>query len=87
MKLLLTRGAPRDLGGVLLNEDRDLVALDDQLAVLLAHVTLEAAVGRIVLEHVNLHQSTHERECQQAESTWRDGGNLPKVEGWHEAKE
>ena len=45
---------PGDLSGVLLGVERDGVAVHDELAVLLADLALEAAVGRVVLEHVNL---------------------------------
>lgn len=47
---------PGDLSGVLLGVERDGVAVDDELAVLLADLALEAAVGRVVLEHVNLRE-------------------------------
>lgn len=45
---------PGDLSGVLLSVEGNFVSIDNKLAVLLANLTLEAAVGRVILEHVNL---------------------------------
>ena len=45
---------PGDLSGVFLGVESNRVAIHDELAVLLAHLALEAAVGRVELEHVNL---------------------------------
>lgn len=45
--------APGDGSRVALVEDRDLLALDVELAVLRLDVALEASVGRVVLEHVD----------------------------------
>ena len=47
-------GAPWDGGGVLLSEDGDGLAVNDELAVDSGDVTLEAAVDGVVLEHVDL---------------------------------
>lgn len=44
--------APGDGSGVTLSEDGDLLAVDNELAVAGAHLTVEAAVDRVVLEHV-----------------------------------
>ena len=44
---------PVDVGRILLREDRDLVAVDDELAVLRADLARKAAVNRIVLQHVD----------------------------------
>ena len=46
-------GAPLDVGGVLLSEDSDSVAVDDELAVLHLDGALVAAVDGVVLEHVD----------------------------------
>lgn len=46
--------APLDGGRVTLIEDSDLTTVDDELAVLGADLTLEAAVSGIVFEHVDL---------------------------------
>lgn len=45
--------APGDVGGVTLAVDGDGLAVDDELAVLGLDGALEAAVGRVVLEHVD----------------------------------
>ena len=45
---------PRDAARIALLEDRDAVTVDDELAVLALHFTLEASVDRVILEHVNL---------------------------------
>jgi hypothetical protein len=45
---------PRDVARITLLVDRDAVTVDDELAVPGLHFTLEAAVDRVVLEHVNL---------------------------------
>jgi hypothetical protein len=44
---------PRDLSGVLLGVDRDSLAVDNELTILSLDGTLEATVGRVVLEHVD----------------------------------
>ena len=51
--VLSTNGGPVDVGGVLLLEDRDGLALNPELAILGLDATLEAAVDGIVLEHVD----------------------------------
>lgn len=51
--VLSTNGGPVDVGGVLLLEDRDSLALNPELAILGLDATLEAAVDGIVLEHVD----------------------------------
>ena len=50
-----TDGTPWDRGWLLLSEDSDLVALDDELAVASLDLALEAAVDGVVLEHVDLY--------------------------------
>ena len=52
--------APRDLRGIALREHGDLVAVDDQLAVLGFDGAVEAAVRRVVLEHVDHVVEGHE---------------------------
>ena len=49
-------GTPRDVRGVLLGEDRDGLALNDELAILGLDGTLVASVDGVVLEHVDLFQ-------------------------------
>lgn len=53
--ILGTSLLPGDLSRVLLGVEGNLVTVHNKLAVLLADLTLEASVGRVVLEHVNLH--------------------------------
>ncbi len=53
-------GAPRDLGGVSLSEDDDLVAIDDELAVLSLDGSGVSAVDRVVLELVDHVVEGHE---------------------------
>ena len=45
---------PLDVGRIALLEDRDAETVDDKLSVPGLHFTLEAAVDRVVLEHVDL---------------------------------
>lgn len=51
---------PRNGLGVALAEDGDLVSVDDQSAVLGLNLSLESAVGRVVLEHVDHVVETNE---------------------------
>jgi hypothetical protein len=52
---VLSAGAgPRNLGGILLAEDTDGLALNDELAIFDLDGALEATVRRIILEHVHL---------------------------------
>jgi hypothetical protein len=45
--------APRDAGGVLLSEDGDGLALDEELSILLLDRAVVASVDGVVLEHVD----------------------------------
>lgn len=54
---------PRNVGGVPFGEDRDLLAIDYELAVLNLDGSLEATVGRVVFEHVCLEPQTERRTC------------------------
>jgi hypothetical protein len=46
--------APLDIGGIALLVDCDGVAIDDELAILSFNSSPEAAVDRVILEHVDL---------------------------------
>ncbi len=46
-------GAPSDVGGILLSEDLDLVAINDEVVTLYLDVMVELAVNGVVLQHVS----------------------------------
>ena len=52
--------APGQLGGLLLGEDLDLLAVDDDRGVGVLDRALEGAVGRVVLEEQRVHLGRHE---------------------------
>ena len=48
-----SNSSPRNVLGVTLTEDLDAVVIDNQQTIFLLHLTLEAAMGGVILEHVN----------------------------------
>lgn len=55
-----TNGAPLDGGGILFTEDMDGLSRDPKFAILGLDSAFESAVNRVIFEHINLGNSSHE---------------------------
>lgn len=55
--------SPRDICGISLAVDIDVLSIDDQLASFSVDITLESSMGRVIFEHVDPSQS---QDCIQS---------------------